>query len=559
MTSLPRTLRHLRRYRQIVGVFMKYGFDEIVDVARKDLILRFGRKVIPRLRAGAGSEMTGAERLRHVAEELGPTFIKMGQVLSARPDMIPPAIAEEFRQLQDRVAPVPYADIVGVIRTELHQSAEAVFSDVTAEPLAAASIAQVHRATLRNGKLVVIKVQRPGIESTIEVDIEILHDLAQILARHSSDIARQNPAEIIQEFDRSIHRELDFLQEGRNIQRFGRMFADDPTVFIPTYYSDYSTQRVLVMDYVNGVKVSDLDAIESAGLDRVLIAKRGANLVLRQMFEFGFFHADPHPGNIMVLEGNVIAPLDYGMVGYLDESTIEELSDVLVGVVRKDVPRVLRSFERLGISHQPEDRTGLEQALMDFINRYYQVPLKQLNVNILASEIFEIVQKFRLKLPANLALMLKAIVTVEGLGKTLYPEFDIISEVRPYVRRISLRRFDPRRRFRDGLAVLDDLYRLAEDIPQSARDIITKIRQGELRVQFEHRNLDNLISEMDRSSNRIASALIIAALIMGSSMVVQASVGPRLLGLPMLGLIGYLLASLLGLKLVWDILRSKNL
>lgn len=558
-STIPRTWRHLRRYRQIVGVFLKYGFDEVVDVARKDLVLRFGSKIIPRLKAKVGKGMSGAERLRHAAEELGPTFVKMGQILSLRPDIIPPFLAAELEQLQDQVAPLPFEDIHKVVQTELGRSPEEVFSRIEGEPLAAASIAQVHRASLHSGKDVVIKVQRPGITETIEVDLEILADLAQILSAYAGDIAVEDPEAIVDEFDRSIHRELDFLLEGRNIERFGRMFAEDETVFIPAYYPGYSTSNVLVMDFVQGIKVSHLDEIEAAGLDRLIIARRGAQLVLRQIFEYGFFHADPHPGNIMVLPDNVIAPLDYGMVGYLSDSTIEELSNVLVGVVRKDVQGVLRSFEALGISPQPEDRPGLEAALTDFINRYYEVPLKGLEVSALMGDILEIVQKHHLRLPTNLSLMLKTMVTAEGLGKTLYPDFDIISEVRPYVRRITLRRYDPRRRFREGLNMLDDLYRLAGDFPQSARDILHKIRQGELRVQFEHRNLEELVRELHRSSNRIASALIIASLIVGSSLVVQVSLGPLIFGFPILGLLGYLLAAVLGLKLIWDIFTTKNL
>ena len=253
-----------------------------------------------------------------------------------------------------------------------------------------------------------------------------------------------------------------------------------------------------------------------------------------------------------------IAPLDYGMVGYLDEPVIDELGEVLTGIVHKDLRRVLRSFEQLGISHGAGDRESLEADLGDFINRYHEVPLQQLQINALLSEVFDIVQKHRLTVPPNLSMMLKALVTVEGLGRMLYPEFDMISEVRPYLRRIKLRRYDPRRRFRDGLVLLEDLYRLAEEIPPGLTDILKKVRYGDLKVQFEHRNLERLISEINRSSNRLAAAMVIGALIVGSSLVVQTSIGPSLFGFPMLGVIGYLLASVLGLKLIWDIFRSRN-
>ncbi len=554
--SIPRTWRHLRRYRQIVGVLLKYGFNEIVDIAQKDLIVRFGRKFIPRLKAPVETRMTRAERLRHAAEELGPTFVKMGQILSLRPELIPPDIALEFQQLQDKVAPFPFDKVIAVIEEELIKPVNEVFLEIHSEPLAAASIAQVHRATLLDGKQIVIKVQRPDIKSIIEVDLEILKDLAAILSRYSEDIAIHDPQAIILEFDRSINRELDFHQEGRNIQRFNRLFADDPIVYIPSYYEEHSTRRILVMDYVKGIKASNLDEINDAGLDTTIIAKRGVQLLLKQIFEFGFFHADPHPGNIMVMDDNIIAPLDYGMVGYLNESSIEELGNVLSGIIKKDIQRTLRAFQQLGIVHEPGNRLELEAALNDFINRYYEVPLKQLQVSTLLAEIYQIVHEHQLSIPPNLSLMMKALVTVEGLGRKLYPDFDMVSEVRPYLKRLALNRFDPRRRFSQSLLIMEDFFRLAEDFPQSTRDIMQKIKQGELRVQFEHRNLEKLASAMNRSSNRTAAAMIIAALIVGSSLILQVNYGPSIYGFPLIGLAGYLLASVLGLKLIWDIFRS---
>jgi len=556
--SIPRTWRHLRRYRQVLGVLLKYGLDDVVDIARKDLIGRFGGQIIPRLKRDIDSGMSRAERMRLAAEALGPTFVKMGQILSMRPEIIHPDIAIELQKLQDEVAPVPFEEIKTVVRNELKEEPEKVFAEIIEEPLAAASIAQVHRAMLHSGKSVVLKVQRPDIKAIIDVDMEILADLARILSKHSQGLIAQNPVAIVNEFDRSIHRELDFLQEGRSIQRFGRMFADDSTVFMPAFYPELSSPRLLVMDYVDGIKASNLAEIADAGLDRIVIAKRGARLILRQIFEFGFFHADPHPGNIMVLDENIIAPLDYGMVGHLDEPAIDELGNVLIGVIRKDVRRILRSFEQLGISHGYESSSSLYVDMEDFINRYYEIPLQQLQVSTLLSEIFDIVQKHHLTIPPNLSLMLKALVTVEGLGRTLYPEFDFVSEVRPYLKKVTLHRYDPRRRFRDMLIILEDMYRLIEELPPGIQDILRKVRQGELKVQFEHRNLERLTMEMNRSSNRLAAAVIIGSLIVGSSLVMQVQIGPSFFGFPLLGIIGYLLASVLGLKLIWDIFRSRN-
>jgi len=556
--KIGRTYRHIQRYRQILGILLKYGFSEVVDIVRKDLVGRFGNKIIPLLGKGVDTSMSRAERLRFAAEELGPAFVKLGQILSMRYDIVPADIGNELQKLQDEVTPFPFEQVQNIIEQELHQNPDDIFKSLDVEPIAAASIAQVHRATLLTGEQVVLKVQRPEIRAIIDVDLEILADLAVILERHSKNTVISNPTAIVAEFNRSIHRELDFLSEGRNIQRFGRLFVDDPTVHIPTIYPNVSTSRLLVMDYIDGVKASNLEEIENRGLDSTIIALRGTQFILRQIFEFGFFHADPHPGNIMVLDDNIIAPLDYGMVGILDESTIDELGNLLTGVVHKDIRRIVKALNFLGIAKNIKDNNVLQADLSDFIGRYYEIPLKQLQVSMLLKEIFEIARIHQMVIPANLSLMLKALVTIEGLGRTLYPDFDMVSEVRPYIKRIMLRRYDPRRKIRRLSVLLDDFYRLFEEFPYGLRGILDKLERGELKVRFEHHNLENIAKEFNRSSNRISAALIIASLIIGSSLVLQVSMGPNLFGFPLLGIAGYLLASILGLILLWSIFRSKE-
>ena len=555
---IPRNWRHMRRYRQILGILLKYGFGDVVDVTRKDLISRFGDKIVPLFGKHVDSSMSRAERLRYAAEELGPTFVKLAQILSMRPDLVPPDVAAELQKLQDEVSPFSYEDVRNIIKEELKQELETAFSHIDEQPLAAASIAQVHRATLHDGKQIIIKIQRPDIQKVIDVDLEILSDLVKVLKRHSLNTVVSDPVAVIAEFDRSIHRELDFLSEGRNIHRFGQMFADDPTVLVPSFYPDLSSSRVLVMDFVDGIKASNLEDLERKGLDRTVIAERGAQLILKQIFQYGFFHADPHPGNILVLEGNVIAPLDYGMVGNLDDSTIEALGSVLAGIIHKDTNRILRAFDALGITHDVANRIALRSDINGFISQYYEVPLQKLQVGDLLREVFEIFRVHQMTLPSNLSLMLKALVTVEGLGRLLYPDFDMVSEVRPYVGQLMYRRYDPRRRFRDLLNLFDDFSNLVEELPQSIRNTFRKVNAGELRIQFEHRNLEKLTKELNQSSNRISSAVIIAALIIGSSLVMQVPSGPSFFGFPLVGVIGYLIASILGLILLWNIFRSKH-
>jgi len=558
LTSIPRTWRHLRRYNQVIKILLKYGFDEVVDAASKDLIIRFGEKFIPRLRSKKKLGTSRAERLRKAIEELGPTFIKMGQVLSMRPDVIPPDFAYELQKLQDDVTPIPFEEVEKVVQNELKSDPYEIFTEISKEPLAAASIAQVHRGKFKDGKNIVLKVQRPGTRAVIDVDIEILGDLARVLSKYFQDKLIQNPIAILNEFDKSIHRELDFIQEGKNISRFKRNFDKDPTVFFPLYYSEYSTSKLLVMDYVDGIKASDINMIEEAGLDRQTIAKRGTRLSFRQIFEFGFFHADPHSGNMMVLPDNVIAPLDYGMVGQIDEETIDHLGDLIVGVTRKDIRRIIRAIEHLGIIDYTVDTGALKTDITNIIENYYETPLKELQLRFLMNDFFKIVQSYRLTLPPRLSLALKAVLTAEGLGRMLYPDFDIISEMRPYLNKIIMRRYDPRRKFREGVLLFDDISLLVEDFPKKMRTIINKAASGKFTIQFEHRNLERLVGELGKSSNRLSAALIISALIMGSSFVIQTSIGPKLFGYPLIGIIGFLLASILGLKLIWDIFRSRK-
>ena len=555
---IGRNWRHMRRYRQILGILLKYGFGDVVDVTRKDLISRFGDKIVPLFGKHIDPSMSRAERLRYAAEELGPTFVKLAQVLSMRPDLVPPDVVAELQKLQDEVSSFSFEKVRTIISEELGQEPETAFSHIDEQPLAAASIAQVHRATLHDGRHVVIKIQRPDIRSIIDVDIEILSDMASLLVRHSLNTVVSDPVAVVEEFNRSIHRELDFHSEGRNIHRFELMFADDPTVLIPSFYPDLSSSRVLVMDFVDGIKASNLEELEREGLDRTVVAERGAQLILKQVFQHGFFHADPHPGNILVLEDNVIAPLDYGMVGNLDDSTIEALGSMLAGIIHKDSNSILRAFDALGITHDVTNRIALRADINGFISQYYEVPLQELRVSDILKEAFDIFRAHQMTLPSNLSLMLKALVMVEGLGRLLHPDFDMVSEVRPYVSQLMFRRYDPRRRFRDLLNVFDDFSNLVEELPQGVRDTLRKVNAGELRIQFEHRNLDKLTKEFNQSSNRISSAVIIAALIIGSSLVMQVSSGPSLFGLPLLGVIGYLIASILGLLLLWNIFRSKH-
>ncbi len=553
----PRTWRHLRRYRQIIAILVKYGFTDIVEEARAGLVARFGEKFIPAARRSF-IHLTHQERIRIAVEDLGPTFIKLGQVLSLRPDIIPPDISAELSKLQDQVSPLPFSQMEKILCSELATDPSQVFRQIETAPLAAASIAQVHRAYLPNGQPVVLKIQRPGIQSLIETDLQILHDLAFILHDYIEAKYAQDPLAIVAEFDQSIHRELDFLKEGHHIQRFKTYFADDPTIRVPNYYAEYSTSRLLVMDYIEGIKASQIELLDAAGINRQIVARNGTNLSFRQIFELGFFHADPHPGNILVLPGNVIALLDYGMVGQIDEASIDCLGDIVIGILNKDIQRLLRALENLTGRDLLSDNVSLRLDINNLVNSYAGVPLKNLHLEALLRDFFEVVRRYRLSLPSHLTLMLKALLTVEGLARILYPEFDVMSELQPWIKKIIRRRYDPRRLYRQGFYLLSDLEALALELPRKLRAILNKASEGNFAIQFQHRNLEHLIAQIKRTSNHLAMALIIAALIVASAILIQANVGKKIFGYSSIGAIGYLIACLLGIKLLWDIFHDRK-
>ncbi len=554
---MGKAYRHLRRYRQILRVLVKYGFGDILERLKVEAYIRIRPRAKPK-----GKQlirMKGAERVRMTLEELGPTFVKLGQVLSLRPDLIPLDFIKEFRKLQDEVPPFGYEEAGRLIEEELGGRPEELFKRFEPLPLASASLSQVHPGVTLEGEEVVIKVQRPRIREVIEADLEILYDLARLAERQIAEFKHYNPIGIVEEFSKSIHRELDFVGEGRNIERFAHNFQDDPTVYVPRVFWDLSTSKILTMERIRGIKVSQTEKLREAGLDPEQIAINGAQAILKQIFEYGFFHADPHPGNIFVLRGNVIAPLDYGMMGRLNEEMKEELGALLAALVDKDVKRVVKLLLRMGGAEGEIDRRGFEWEVEDLLDRYLGIPLGQLDMGKIFNEIFPLLAKYRIKVPSDFTLMGKALVTAEGVGRELDPEFDILPLAKPYIKKLMLKRIGLRQGLKALRGLWEDLSDLFSNLPGDIKQILAKTKRGELVVKFEHRGLERLILTLDKSSNRLSFSLIIAALIIGSSLVMQLNKGPQLFGFPAFGVVGFLIAGILGLWLVVAILRSGRL
>jgi ubiquinone biosynthesis protein len=555
---LDKSYRNLRRYRQIVGVLVKYGFAEVVHRMNLVPYLQMGRRII-RKEPSETFELSAAARLRLALEELGPTFIKLGQVLSTRSVLIPAEFAEELAQLQDRVTPLPFEQIRPTVEEELGGSLSEKFQWFDEHAIASASLAQVHRAHTLDGREVVVKVQRPEIERLIRTDMDILLDFAQLLERHIPESHQFNPEGLVHELARSILRELNFTYEGQHIERFARNFADHDEVYVPTVFWDLTTRRVLTTEYVDGIKISESEALRQAGLDLKKVAQVGAKFILKQIFEDGFFHADPHPGNLFIRPGPVIVPVDFGMMGRLDAELMDELSDLLIGVIRKDIELIIRVLVELGSFPADQDSRPLRLEISEFLDRYYGLPLRQLDLKTILSEVWDVVRRFQLRVPPNLMLLMKTLGTYDDLGRKLDPDFDLLGVTRPYVRRLLVRRLDPGVLAYESMKTLRDTYKLLRVLPREMELLVRKFRRGQMGVELRHVGLERLIQEIDRTSNRIAFSLIIAALIVGSSLILSLETGPVFLGYPLFGLLGFLFAAILGIWLVIAILRSGRL
>ncbi|HEX7319710.1 MAG TPA: AarF/UbiB family protein [bacterium] len=560
LRKISQRFHDLKRVRQILQVLVKYGFGYAVDrlnIEHHGLGKRIvNLKPIKRLRI---QEMTVAVRLRKTMEELGPTFIKFGQILSTRPDMLPVEFCCELEVLQDNVAPISYADVKKQVEGDLKVPLETIFYQVDREPMAAASLAQVHRAKLKTGEAVIIKAQRPGIAQIIKTDIEIMEELARLAEKYIEEIRVYNPVGLVEEFKQSITRELDYSAEAHNIQRFHHQFAGDPTVYVPPVFMQFTGPHVLVMEQILGIKVSHTDKIDKEGLNRKKIAVNIANAFLKQVFAYGFFHADPHPGNIMVLPHNTIAFIDYGMTGRIHQETRRFLSEIMIAVTKRDAQKIADIFLAVGVLDEQIDMHRFELDLEDFLDRYLVESLQDLKMGQFLNSLLNVTSRYRIRAPQELYLLSKALVEIESVGEILDMDFDMVKLVKPFVQKLVLEKRSPKRIAREVRAFVEVLYDLALSLPKDLKIIFNKLKKGTLRVEFEHRGLENLLTELDKISNRISFSVVIAALIVGSSIIVQTDKGPHLFGLPVFGILGYVIAGFMGLWLAIAILRSGRL
>jgi ubiquinone biosynthesis protein len=544
----------IRRARRILQVAVRYGFGYIIDRLHVEHSI-IGRKI---LTSGtvAIAEEPPAVRLRKLLEELGPTFIKFGQVLSMRSDILPAHYTQELARLQDEVSPFECDAVERIIESELGAPVHELFRSFALHPKASASLAQVHEARLASGEDVVVKVQRPGIEETITSDIEILYELAHLAHRYIEETRLFNPEGIVDEFKRTILREIDFTIEAANIDRFRENFRGDEGVCIPRVFHRFVSRRVLALENVTGIKITEAGELAAAGLDTRQIARNGADALLKQVFLHGLFHADPHAGNIFVGPNNRIIFLDFGMVGHISEQMRADLSDMLIGFINRDVSSVRDAFIALGAAGENVDTVELDAELEDFVYRYHNRPLKELNMGRLLLNMMRIVVRHRIRLPPDLFLLSKVLITIDGIGRKLDNDFNLVEQARPFVQELQRRKFSAPAIARDARNFAKSLFRFTRALPRDLSVIFGKLKQGTLKVEFEHRGLEGLTTQIDKASSRISLSLITAALIIGSSIITHANFGVRYLGYPVLGLVGFMAAGIMGVWLIVVIIST---
>jgi ubiquinone biosynthesis protein len=545
-------LGKLKRYRQILSRLMFYGFSELSDA----LLPRRGiGKPSPRRLRRLGS----GPRLRLLFEELGPTFIKLGQFLSLRSDLLPDEVTSELQKLQYGAAPLAFQRLEPVLVEELGADWRKHFASFDPQPVASASIAQVHRAVTTGGERLALKIQRPGIEEVVQADLSILTDLAVLLQRALPRLRPFRLVALIDHFARVLRLELDFQYEARTMELFRRNFRADRSLHIPAVHAALSTSRVLAMEYVEGVRLSDPERFAEAGLDTRRIAGVGARYVLAQIFQHGVYNADPHPANFIVRPDGLLAPLDFGMVGVLAEEHKQALVNVLLAFVNKDPGRLMRVFEELELLRENGVRGELSGDLGRLVNYYHHMPVSQLAIARVLADLYALIRRYAIALPVDLALTLKVMVTLESLGKRLDPEFDFVNTARPFVMKVRTRRLRSWLDRESLLELAEDTERLARALPGEAYDLLKKAGSGRLKLRLDLEDLGDVVREIDRSVNRHSFAVVIAGLLVGSAFVAREGVGPSFLGLPILGLAGFFVAVVMGIWFLVGTLRSGRL
>ena len=568
MTPRPvRLLLNLNRGREIVQVLVRHGFGDAVRRLHLRRYLNLGRRVLFwRKDPDPGPEHTTPERLRMALEDLGPTFVKFGQVASTRPDVLPAPLIRELAKLRETVPPFPPAESVAAVEKALGMPVAEAFREFDPVPVAAGSLGQVHRAVAKDGALLAVKVRRPGAKAETERDVSLMVDLAALTERRLPELRVFDPSGLVRHFSRTIRRELDYTREAASAAEVARLFGaghgrrGHPDLVVPAVREGLTTDAVLTTEWLDGLPADDPAALRAAGLDPAVIAKKGARIFLRQVFDHGLFHGDPHPGNVRVMPPTADHPrgrvglLDFGMVGVLDEEVRDRLVDLLAAVARRDAAGVARHLQVVGTALGEVDEPALRADVREFLAAHYDQPLARLRVAAVLGDFLTLLSRHRLRLPGDLMLLVRAAVSVEGTGRRLDPDFNLAAQLAPFARKLVRDRLDPKRLAKRFAGEAHELAALAAAAPHQLGRALDKLSRDELRVQLDVAGLDTLVQEVDRVGNRIAISLAMSALILASALLIRSVPESFWFAVPI-----FLLSSLLGLWLVYGVFRSGSL
>jgi ubiquinone biosynthesis protein len=547
---------NLGRMTEIAQVAVRHGFGYFFETHRLTDLIPWHER--PLLEEGEASQR--GVHLREMLDELGPTFVKFGQLLSMRPDILPPDIIAELRGLQDDVRPFGYKEVERVVQEDLELSIDQLFTEFEFTPIAAASIGQVHRAVLPNGRRVAVKVQRPEAPRQIEADLALLYQAARIVKERVRALDFIDARELVDEFARSIRQELDYRLEARNAERFHRNFAGHPHLRVPRVYWSYTRARVLTLEYLEGTQLADLP-LEAFTMDeRARLATLLTEGWMTMIFKHGFFHADPHPANILVLDADRFGLVDFGLAGQLTDDDMSKMTRLFIDAANENVDALPKRISELGVRYPKEQAERFHAELREVYYRYYGATLRELDPIQVIREGFQLIYSLNLRLPTRFLLLDRAIATLASVGVELYPDFNVFEVAKPYARRLMLGRYTPERVLSRARRESYNLARIALDVPYQVHDVLEELRDGQMEVGFVHKGLDEFMQKLSIAFNRLVVALVVTGGLIGSSLIgIFAEGGPQLFGIHFLSVVGFVLSTILGIWLLLAVFRSGRL
>ncbi|MCB0462198.1 MAG: AarF/ABC1/UbiB kinase family protein [Flavobacteriaceae bacterium] len=560
ISGIGKNFRSISRYNQILKVLIKYGFEDLVDYLEESKEYTFLQKIIPKSSRKKATEYSKWAKMRLVCEELGPTFVKFGQILSNRPDLIPLDLAIELEKLHDNVPPMPEDVAKHIVETELKDKVENLFAWFEPTPFASASIAQVHRVTLHTGKRVALKIQRSGIQEIIAEDIKAMYRIAEILERRMPSLKSFDPVGLVKNFEDSILKEIDFIHESINVQRFYNNLENDTSLDqfaeAPKVYPSLTTTKILALEFISGIKINQIDALKAKNIDTKIIAKRLAISYFKQIFEYGFFHADPHPGNLLVLPNNHICYLDFGMMGSMLPRDIAVFGKLFIAITNKDVKNIIKTLQQLSNDVSIENMRDLEYDINEFVEKYYVREIHENEMSTILLDLKDIIIAHGLKVPTYFFLFARSLVTLEGVISKLDPTLEQFEIVKPYLRKSVAEKFNPLKMGKKVANSILEITDYMEEFPSDLKNAIRKINSGQVKVDLTHRGIDPMVHTLQRITKQLIAAFIMVALIIGASLFIIFEIGTLWNGISVLGMTSFALAVILGFGMLNNIKKG---